>query len=103
MRWLVVLWILIGVSALTSDAEDAAGSAWLQLQALNARANEKVPIGANAVEFYAGREKALHESAAEFAKRFPHDARAPQAILWKIETTDFPEPADQKIARLRQN
>ena len=103
MRSLAVLCILIGVLALTSDAEDAADSAWLQLQALNSQAHEKVPIGTNAVEFYAGREKALHESAAEFAKRFPHDAHEPQAMLWKIETTDFPEPADQRIALLRQN
>lgn len=103
MRSLAVLCILIGVSVLTSEAEDAADSAWLQLQALNAQAHEKVPTGTNAVEFYAGREKALHESAAEFAKRFPHDARQPQAMLWKIETTDFPEPADQRIALLREN
>jgi thiol-disulfide isomerase/thioredoxin len=103
MRSLAVLCILIGVLALTSDAEDAADSAWLKLQAINVRAHEKVPIGTNAVEFYAGPEKALHESAAEFAKRFPHDPREPQAMLWKIETTDFPEPADQRIALLRQN
>jgi thiol-disulfide isomerase/thioredoxin len=103
MRSLAMLCILIGVWALTSDAEDAADSAWLKLQALNAQAHEKVPTGTNAVEFYAGREKALHESAGEFAKRFPHDTREPQAMLWKIETTDFPEPADQRIALLRQN
>ncbi len=50
-----------------------------------------------------GREKALHENAAEFTKRFPHDVHEPQAMLWKIETTDFPDPADQRIALLRQN
>jgi thiol-disulfide isomerase/thioredoxin len=89
--------------ALTADGEEASESAWLQLQALNAQAHEKVPIGTNAVEFYAGREKALHESAAEFAKRFPHDTHEPQAMLWKIETTDFPEPADERVSLLRQN
>ena len=103
MRSLAVLCISLGVFALTSDAEDAAGSAWLQLQALNAQAHAQVPIGTNAVEFYAGREKALHENAAEFTKRFPHDVHEPQAMLWKIETTDFPDPADQRIALLRQN
>jgi thiol-disulfide isomerase/thioredoxin len=103
MRSLAVLCISLRVFTLTSDAEDAAGSAWLQLQALNAQAHAQVPIGTNAVEFYAGREKALHENAAEFTKRFPHDVHEPQAMLWKIETTDFPDPADQRIALLRQN
>jgi thiol-disulfide isomerase/thioredoxin len=103
MRSLAVLCLSLGVFTLTSDAEDAAGSAWLQLQALNAQAHAQVPIGTNAVEFYAGREKALHENAAEFTKRFPHDVHEPQAMLWKIETTDFPDPADQRIALLRQN
>jgi thiol-disulfide isomerase/thioredoxin len=103
MRSLVLLSILIGVLTLNSDAEDAAGSAWSQLQALDAQVHEKVPIGTNAVEFYAVREKALHESAADFARRFPRDAHAPQATLWKIQTTDFPDPADQRIALLRQN
>jgi thiol-disulfide isomerase/thioredoxin len=103
MRSLAVLCISLGIFTLTSDAEDAAGSAWLQLQALNAQAHAQVPIGTNAVEFYAGREKALHENAAEFTKRFPHDVHEPQAMLWKIETTNFPDPADQRIALLRQN
>jgi thiol-disulfide isomerase/thioredoxin len=103
MRSLAVLCILLGVFASTSNAEDAAGSAWVQLQALNTQAHAPVPIGTNAVEFYAGREKALHESAAAFAKRFPNDAHKPQAMLWKIQTTDFPDPADQRIALLLQN
>jgi thiol-disulfide isomerase/thioredoxin len=100
---LAVLCILLGVLTLTSDAEEAAGFAWLQLEALNAQAHAQVPIGTNAVEFYAGREKALHENAAEFTKRFPHDVHEPQAMLWKIETTDFPDLADQRIALIRQN
>jgi thiol-disulfide isomerase/thioredoxin len=103
MRSLAILCISLVVFPLISDAEDAAGSAWLQLQALNAQAHAQVPIGTNAVEFYAGREKALHENAAVFTKRFPHDVHEPQAMLWKLETTDFPDPADQRIALLRQN
>src|SRR5580704_5588331 len=103
MRSLAVLCIFLGLFALTSNAENAAGSAWVQLQALNTQAHAPVPIGTNAVEFYAGREKALHESAAAFAKRFPNDAHKPQAMLWKIQTTDFPDPADQRIALLLQN
>ena len=103
MRSLAVLCILLGVFALTSGAEDAAESAWSRLQALNAQAHAQVPIGTNAVEFYAGREKALHENATEFTERFPHDVHEPQVMLWKIETTDFPDPADQRIALLRQN
>jgi peroxiredoxin len=103
MRSLAVLCIFLGLFALTSNAENAADSAWLELQALNAHAHAPVPIGTNAVEFYAGREKVLHENAAEFTKRFPRDAHEPQAMLWQIETTDFPDSADQRIALVRQN
>jgi thiol-disulfide isomerase/thioredoxin len=103
MRLPAILYILIGASALIADADDSSSAAWSQLQALSAQENEKVPIGTNTVEFLAGREKALHEGAAEFVKRFPHDPHQPQAMLWKIETTDFPESADQSIALLRQN
>ena len=98
MRSLAVLCIFIRALASISNAEEAADSAWSQLQELKDKANEKVPVGTNAVEFYAGREKSLHDAAAEFVKQFPNDARAPQAMLWKIETTDFPGSAEQRIA-----
>ena len=103
MRLLVVLCVLTRALASISNAADPADTAWLRLEELNTKANEPVPGGTNAVEFYAGREKALHDAAAEFAKQFPTDAHRPQAIFWKIETTDFQQPAEQRINLLRQN
>jgi len=103
MRSLVVLCIFIRALASISNAEDQSDVTWSQLQELNDKTNEKVPIGANAVEFYAGREKALHDAAAEFVKQFPNDSHKPQAMFWKIKTTDFSASAEQRIALLRQN
>jgi thiol-disulfide isomerase/thioredoxin len=103
MRSLAAFCIFIQALASISNAEDGAGSAWSHLQELNDKAREKVPIGTNAVEFYAGREKALHDAAAEFVRQFPKDARRPQATLWMIQGTYFPEPADQRIALIHQN
>ena len=103
MRLLVVLCVSIRALALISNAADRADTAWSQLEGLNAKANEPVPVGTNAVEFYAGREKALHDAAEEFVKQFPADTHRPQAMFWKIETTDFPEPVEQRISLLRQN
>jgi thiol-disulfide isomerase/thioredoxin len=103
MRSLVLLWILVQILASSSSAGEAPDAAWSRLQGLSDRANEKVPIGTNAVEFYSGREKALHDAAAEFVKQFPNDAHQPQAMLWKIQTTDYPDPAEQRVALLRQN
>lgn len=103
MRLLVVLCVLIRALASISNAAGPADTAWSRLEELNAKANEPVPVGTNAVEFYAGREKALHDAAIEFVKQFPTDAHRPQAIFWKIETTDFQQPAEQRINLLRQN
>jgi thiol-disulfide isomerase/thioredoxin len=103
MRSFAVLYIFIGVLASISNAEDASDSAWARLQELNDKVHEKVPIGTNAVEFYAGREKALRDAAIQFVKQFPNDAHQPQAILWKIESSEFPESAEQRIALLGQN
>jgi len=36
-------------------------------------------------------------------KQFPNDAHEPQALLWKIETTNLLGSAEQRIAFLRQN
>src|SRR6202035_3208443 len=103
MRLLAVLCVFIRALALISNAADRADTAWSQLEGLNAKAKEPVPVGTNAVEFYAGREKALHDAAAEFVKQFPADTHQPQAIFWKIETTNFPEAVEQRISLLRQN
>jgi thiol-disulfide isomerase/thioredoxin len=103
MRSLAVLCIFLGSLASISNAEDAAVREWSLLQGLNDRAHEKVPIGTNAVEFYSGREKALHDAATEFVKQFPSDPHQAQAMLWKVETTDFPESPGQRLALLREN
>ncbi len=105
MRSLVVLCIAISAaSAATSNAQDsAAAGPWSHVKELSAKANEKVPIGINAVEFYAERNKALHDSAADFAQKFSNDVHTPQAILWKLDSTDFSGSNEQKLAILHQN
>jgi thiol-disulfide isomerase/thioredoxin len=103
MRSLAVLCIVIRALASIANAEEAAGSAWSQLQELENKLKEKVPAGINAVEFYGGRQKALHDAAATFVKQFPNDTHKPQAMLWKIQASDFPESPEQRIALLRQN
>jgi thiol-disulfide isomerase/thioredoxin len=103
MRSLAVLCIVIRALASISNAEEAAGSAWSRLLELENKLKEKVPAGINAVEFYGGRQKALHDAAAAFVKRFPNDTHKPQAMLWKIQASDFPESPEQRIALLRQN
>jgi thiol-disulfide isomerase/thioredoxin len=100
MRLLLVLCIFIRAFASNLNAAD---SAWSQVQELKNKTDEKVPAGTNAVEFYSSREKALHDAATQFVKQFPHDARYAQAMLWKIETTDFPASAEQRLALLHEN
>jgi thiol-disulfide isomerase/thioredoxin len=103
MRSIVVLCICIRVLTLISNAAGTDDSAWSQLQELKEKANEKVPAGTNAVEFYAGREKSLHDAATEFGRQYPNDAHKSQALIWKIETTDFEGSIEQRTAQLQQN
>jgi thiol-disulfide isomerase/thioredoxin len=95
------------ILAAKSNAEDpapaAAAAAWSHVEYLSVEANEKVPVGVNAVEFYADRNKALHDAAADFAQKFPNDVHEPQAMLWKLNTTDFPESNEQRLTLLHQN
>ena len=53
--------------------------------------------------FIRGREKALHDAAAEFVKQFPNDAHQAEAMLWRIQTTNYPDVAEQRVTLLRQN
>jgi thiol-disulfide isomerase/thioredoxin len=103
MRSIVVLCICFRALTSISNAAGPSDSAWSQLQELKEKASEKVPVGTNAVEFYAGREKSLHDAAAAFAQQFPNDAHRPQALLWKIATTDFEGSVEQRTAQLQQN
>ena len=45
----------------------------------------------------------LHHAAVDFAKQFPNDLHEPEAMLWKIATTDFPESAELRMALIREN
>lgn len=103
MRSVVFLCICIPVLASVSHSQTAADSAWRHLQELNDEAHQRVPIGMNAVEFSAGPEKQLHDAAVDFVRRFPSDLHEPEAMLWKINSTDFPAPADQRIALIQEN
>jgi thiol-disulfide isomerase/thioredoxin len=97
--------VLSCISALisVSDAQNAADTAWQHLQELNTKIGEKVPIGINAAEFYGVRAKMLHDAAVDFVKQFPNDLHEPEAMLWKIATTDFPESAELRMALIREN
>jgi thiol-disulfide isomerase/thioredoxin len=91
------------ILAAKSNADDRSAAAWSHVEDLSVKSNEKVPVGVNAVEFYAGRNKALHDAAADFAQKFSNDVHEPQAMLWKLDTTDFPGSNEQKLALLHQN
>jgi thiol-disulfide isomerase/thioredoxin len=103
MRLLLAWYMFLSALTSISNAAEPGDSIWPRLQALNDQANEKVPLGTNAVEFYAPREKALHAAAADYVKRFPGDPHQSQVLLWKIETTDFQGSAEQRISLLKQN
>jgi len=103
MRSIVVLCICLRALTSISIAAGPADSAWSQLQELKEKTDEKVPVGTNAVEFYAGRERSLHDAAAEFVQQFPNDAHRPQALLWKIATTDFEGSIELRTAQFQQN
>ena len=101
MRFFVLSCISAVISV--SDAQNAADTAWQHLQELNTKIGEKVPIGINAAEFYAVRGKMLHDAAVDFVKQFPNDLNEPEAMLWKIATTDFPESTELRMALIREN
>ena len=103
MRSVAALCICIPVLASVSCSQNAADSAWRRLRQLNDEAHQKVPIGVNAVEFSARLEKMLHDAAVDFVRQFPSDPHEPEAMLWKIDSTDFPAPAEQRIALIREN
>src|SRR5215468_9610716 len=103
MRSVVVLCLCVLVLASASYSQTAAESAWRHLQELNAQANQQVPIGINPVEFSAEPKKKLHDAAVDFVRQFPSDLHAPEAMLWKIDSTDFPAPADQRTALILGN
>jgi thiol-disulfide isomerase/thioredoxin len=83
------------INCFGQDASD-----WSKVADLEKQRAEKPAAGENAVEFYAGRKKALHDAAAEFLQKHPDDPNAASALLWKIDNTDFSGPAEQRTALL---
>ncbi len=94
---LLLLWLIPAFAAPEADSH------WQQLQQLRQRVDAPVPAGVNAVEFRAGPKNALHEAAAAFVQQFPGDSRAPLALVWKIETTDFAGSVPERLSLLEQN
>jgi thiol-disulfide isomerase/thioredoxin len=102
-RQIAVCFVAWSLANFSIAQERAPADAWSQLEALYEKAHQKVPVGTNAVDFYAARDKALHDAAAAFIQKFPGDPHEPEAVLWKLETTDFPDSRDQRLALLHQN
>ena len=89
--------------ALTGFAINGFGqnvSDWSKVADLEKQREEKPPAGENAVEFYAGRKKALHDAAADFLEKHPDDPNAAGALLWKIDNTDFSGAPQQRTTLL---
>ena len=105
MRSLAPLFIFfIWTLTCVANAEDAAGSEWSQLQVLNDKANEKVPIGTNAVEFYASARESIARCCNRICKAiFQTMLMSRKRCFGKLRPRDFPDPAEQRIALLRQN
>ena len=89
--------------ALTGFAVNCLGqnaTNWSKVAELEKQREEKLPVGENAVEFYAGRKKALHDATADFLAKHPDDPNAATALLWKIDNSDFSGPAEQRTSLL---
>jgi thiol-disulfide isomerase/thioredoxin len=92
------LLLLVASFAINCFGQNA--SDWSKVADLEKQREQKPPAGENAVEFYAGRKKALHDAATEFLSKYPNDPNAATALLWKIDNSDFSGPAEQRTAAL---
>ena len=95
-RWYLAL--ALASATITSFAQST--SDWSRLTDLEKRREEKVPVGENAVEFYADRKHAVHDAAAEFLAQHPADPNAGTALLWKIANTEFSGSTEERSALL---
>jgi thiol-disulfide isomerase/thioredoxin len=100
MRYFIAFLVAGALITAVSGQESAA---WQELERLEQVLQEKPAPGVNAVEFYAGREKALHDAADAFVKQSPNDPRRAQALLWRMQTTYFPESADQRLELIKKD
>jgi thiol-disulfide isomerase/thioredoxin len=97
MRRCYLLLALTGfaINCLGQDSSD-----WSKVMEAEKQREEKPAVGQNAVEFYAGREKTLHDAAADFLAKHPDDPNAAKALLWKIDNTAFSGPAEERTTLL---
>jgi len=93
-------YLLLALSGFALNCFGQNGSDWSKVAELEKQRQEKPPTGENAVEFYAGRKKALYDAAADFLAKHPDDANAASALLWKIDNADFSGPAEQRTSLL---
>jgi peroxiredoxin len=100
MRYLIAFLV---AGALITPMIGQEFAAWQELERLKQALQEKPAAGVNAVEFYAGREKALHDAAEAFVKQSPNDPHRAQALLWRMQTADFPESADQRLELIKKD
>jgi thiol-disulfide isomerase/thioredoxin len=100
MRYLIAV---LGAGVLTTAVYGQESFAWQELLRLKQALEEKPAPGVNAVEFYAGRERALHDAADAFVKQFPNDPHRAQALLWRMQTTDLPESAEQRLELIKKD
>jgi peroxiredoxin len=100
MRYLIAFLVACAFATF-ARAQDS--PAWQGLERLKKAIEEKPAEGVNAVEFYAVREKALHDAAETFVRQFPNHPHRAQALLWRIQTTDLPESADQRLNLIKKD
>ena len=100
MRYFIAFLVAGALITAVSGQESAA---WQELERLKQALQEKPAPGVNAVEFYAAKEKALHDAADAFVKQSPNDPHRAQASLWRIQTADFPESADQRLELIKKD
>ena len=93
-------YLLLALTGFAINCHGQNASDWSKVADLEKQREEKPSAGENAVEFYAGRKKALHDAAAEFLQKHPDDPNAASALLWKIDNTQFSGPADQRTSLL---
>jgi thiol-disulfide isomerase/thioredoxin len=93
-------YLLLALSGFAINCFGQNASDWSKVAELEKQREEKPPAGENAVEFYAGRKKALHDAAADFLENHPDDPNAGGALLWKVDNSDFSGPAAQRTALL---
>src|SRR5260370_27929776 len=87
-------YLLLALSGFALNCFGQNSSDWSKVAELEKQRQQKPPARENAVEFFAGRKKALHDAPAEFLAKHPDDANVANALLGKIDNTKFFRPAE---------